>query len=193
MESIESLRTPRLLLRTWRDDDLAPFATLNADARVREFFPSALSRQENDALVARFRAHFLERGYGFWAVEIPGTSPFIGFIGLGDPNLPAPLSGLVEIGWRLSPEHWGQGYATEGASAALDAAFDRVGLDQVIALTVPSNVRSRRVMDKLGMVHSPHEDFDHPRVPDGHALKRHVLYRHTRERWAERIRSTGTA
>lgn len=175
--AINSLRTPRLELRSWRDEDLAPFAALNADPRVMEHFPSALTREESDALVHRIRAGMEKNGFGFWAVSMPGTADFVGFIGLSVPPFDAPFMPCVEIGWRIAHEHWNKGIATEGARAALDTAFGELGLPEVVSFTVPGNTRSRRVMDRLGMRHDPREDFDHPRVPEGHALRRHVLYR----------------
>jgi ribosomal-protein-alanine N-acetyltransferase len=164
-------------LRPWRDEDLAPFAALNADLRVMEHFPGLLSREESDHTVSRFRAHFDRHGFGLWAVEVIGGAPFIGFVGLAVPAFEAHFTPCVEIGWRLAAEHWGRGYATEAARAAVDFAFGTVGLEQIVSFTVPANTRSRRVMKRLGMSHSPADDFDHPKLPEGHPLRRHVLYR----------------
>jgi RimJ/RimL family protein N-acetyltransferase len=175
--AITSLRTPRLVLRAWREEDLAPFAALNADPRVMEHFPSVLTREQSDDLVARIRASMAKNGFGFWAVEMPGTADFVGFIGLSVPSFEAPFMPCVEIGWRIAFEHWDRGIATEGARAALGAAFGELGRSEIVALTATGNERSRRVMDRLGMRHDPREDFDHPRVPAGHPLRRHVLYR----------------
>lgn len=174
------LRTQRLLLRRWRPEDLEPFASQNADPRVMEHFPAPLAREESDAAAARIEKHFDDRGFGMWAVEIPGVAPFAGLLGLAVPRFEAPFTPCVEIGWRLAAEHWGQGYATEGARAALAFAFESLQLDEVVSFTVPDNVRSRRVMEKLGMTHDPSRDFDHPLVPAGHRLCRHVFYRTTR-------------
>jgi RimJ/RimL family protein N-acetyltransferase len=171
------LRTERLLLRRWRPQDRERFAAMNADPRVMEYFPALLSREESDAGVDRVEAHFAQRGFGLWAVELPGGAPFIGFIGLYTPAYEAHFTPCVEIGWRLAAEHWGRGYATEGARAALAFGFERVRLAEIVSLTVPANVRSRRVMEKLGMTHDEADDFDHPLVAHGHPLKRHVLYR----------------
>lgn len=172
-----SLRTDRLWLRRWVPADLAPFAALNADPRVVEHFPAALSREESDALASRIAAGFEERGFGLWAVEIPSVTSFAGFIGLSVPGFEAPFTPCVEIGWRLAREFWGLGYASEGARAAVDFAFRVLGLDEVVSFTTLSNSRSRRVMEKIGMIHDPADDFDHPAYPDGHRLRRHVLYR----------------
>jgi RimJ/RimL family protein N-acetyltransferase len=186
MAGASPLRTGRLLLRAWRDDDLEPFARMNADPEVMEHFPAMLSREESDAQVGRIRAAFDATGYGLWAVEIPGVVPFAGFIGLMLPPFEAHFTPCVEIGWRLARTYWGAGYATEGAVAAVSYAFDEAGLDALVAMTVPANTRSRRVMERLGMTHDPREDFDHPRLAPGHALARHVLYRLEREAWKQR-------
>lgn len=171
------LRTARLLLRRWRDDDRAPFAALNADPRVMEHFPSLLTREESDARVARIEAHFDRHGFGLWAVEVVDVAPFAGFVGLAVTPFEAKFTPSIEIGWRLAAEFWGQGIATEGARAALAFGFESVGLDEILSFTVPANVRSRRVMEKIGMAHDPQNDFDHPLLPAGHPLQRHVLYR----------------
>lgn len=172
-----SLRTPRLVLRTWRDEDRAPFAEMNADPRVMEHFPSVLTREESDALVVRIGASIEKHRFGFWAVEMPGVANFVGFIGLSVPAFEAPFMPCVEVGWRIAYDHWDKGIATEGARAALDAAFGELGLPEVVSFTVTDNTRSRRVMERLGMRRDPREDFDHPGFPDGHRLRRHVLYR----------------
>jgi RimJ/RimL family protein N-acetyltransferase len=171
------LRTDRLLLRRWLPDDRAPFAALNADPRVMEHLPAALTREESDAFAARIEAHFEQRGFGLWAVEIPGVTPFAGFVGLSVPRFEARFTPCVEVGWRLAAERWGRGYAAEGARAALAFGFETLGLGEIVSFTAPENLRSRRVMEKLGMVRDPAEDFDHPGLPEGHPLRRHVLYR----------------
>jgi len=171
------LRTQRLLLRRWREADRVPFAAMNADPRVMEHFPKRLSREESDALVARIEAHFAQHGFAQWAVEIPGVTPFAGFVGLSVPRFDASFTPCVEIGWRLAADYWGLGYATEGARAALEFGFDHLGLEEVLSFTVPANLRSRRVMEKLGMTHDPADDFEHPLLAPGHRLQRHVLYR----------------
>ncbi len=171
------LSTGRLLLRPWRRDDLDPFAALNADPRVMQFFPSVLSRRDSDALGGRIAAYIDRHGWGLWAVEVSGVTPFAGYIGLSVPAFVAPFTPCVEIGWRLAHEHWGRGYATEGARAALAFGFAALKLEQIVSFTVPANVRSRRVMERLGMTRDPADDFDHPGLPAGHRLRRHVLYR----------------
>jgi RimJ/RimL family protein N-acetyltransferase len=172
-----SLRTARLRLRAWRAEDLPHFAALNADPRVMEHFPKVLTAQESDCQAAAIADHFRKHGFGFWAVEASGVADFVGFVGLSMPTFEAHFTPCVEIGWRLACEHWGQGYATEAARAAADDGFRRLGLEEIVAFTVPANRRSRRVMEQLGMTRSVDDDFDHPRLPPGHPLRRHVLYR----------------
>ena len=171
------LRTERLLLREWRAADREPFAALNADPRVMEHMPALLPRAQSDALARRSEQHFAKHGFGPWAVEVPGVAPFIGFVGLVVPAFEAHFTPCVEIGWRLSSEHWGKGYATEAARASAHHAFAEVGLDQLVSFTTPHNLRSRAVMARIGMTHDEADDFDHPRLPPGHRLRRHVLYR----------------
>jgi RimJ/RimL family protein N-acetyltransferase len=173
----QELRTARLCLRRWRAEDREPFARLNADPRVVEYLPSPLSREESDALADRIEAHFQQHGFGLWAVEISGLSPLAGFIGLSIPRFEAHFTPCVEIGWRLDAAWWNRGYATEGARAALEFGFQLLHLEEIVSFTVPANIRSRRVMEKIGMTCSADEDFDHPSLPEGHPLQRHVLYR----------------
>jgi RimJ/RimL family protein N-acetyltransferase len=157
-----------------------PFAALNGDPRVAEHLPSTLSRAESDGLASRIEAHFERHGFGLWALEVPGVSEFAGFVGLAVPRFEAHFTPCVEIGWRLDPRCWGHGYATEGARAAARCAFEVLHLKEIVSFTVPANVRSRRVMEKLGMTYRSEDDFEHPALPDGHRLRRHVLYRLTR-------------
>jgi len=167
-----NLTTERLVLRRWRTGDRQPFAALNADARVMEYFPRVLSQEESDALANRIGEHFDRHGFGLWAVEIPGVVDFAGFVGLAIPRFVAPFTPCVEIGWRLATGCWGHGYATEAARAALAFGFVELGLREIVSFTVPQNLRSRRVMEKIGMTYDPAGDFDHPAVGT-----RHVLYR----------------
>jgi ribosomal-protein-alanine N-acetyltransferase len=161
---------------------------MNADPRVMEFFPNPYSREESAAGVDRIQSHFDQYDYGLWAVTIEGVADFAGFVGICNTSGAVPFSPCVEVGWRLAAEHWGQGYATEGAQAALDFGFSRLGLDEIVSYTAVTNKRSRRVMAKLGMTHDTAGDFDHPSVAVGHPLRRHVLYRTQRASG----RSTGT-
>jgi len=175
------IETERLLLRRWRESDLVPFAALNADPTVMEYFPSTLSAEQSDALVLRIQQQFAERGFGLWAAEVRDSGAFAGFIGLGTPRFEAAFTPCVEVGWRLAQEFWGRGYATEGARGTLDFAFNHLDLDEVVSFTAVVNQRSWRVMERIGMTRSPDDDFDHPNVPAGHELQRHVLYRIRRE------------
>ncbi|MDD9945919.1 MAG: GNAT family N-acetyltransferase [Myxococcales bacterium] len=175
----ESLETERLRLRLWELGDRDPFAALNADARVAQYLPSTLDRSESDALAERIDVGFSQYGFGLWAVErtdLPGR-PFVGALGLSVPSFDAHFTPCVEIGWRLAAEHWGLGLATEGARAVAAHAFGPLGLDRLVSFTVPTNLASRRVMEKIGMRHDRDGDFEHPSLPAGHALRRHVLYR----------------
>jgi RimJ/RimL family protein N-acetyltransferase len=173
------LETLRLILRPWRAEDHAPFAALNADPAVMKHFPAVLNTAESDSLAARIAGHFDEGGWGFWAVEVPGIAPFIGFIGLASVGDDLPFAPAVEIGWRLAHDQWGHGYATEGGRACVDFAFRELKLPSIVSFTTLANKRSRRVMERLGMSHDPAEDFDHPAAPG----LRHVLYRLDRAAW----------
>jgi len=177
MSAAPEVRTPRLLLRRWRNEDLEPFAAMNADPRVVEHLPGPMTRGASDALVARIEANFETRGFDVFAVEVPGVAPLIGFVGLTVPRFEAPFTPCVEIGWRLAFEHWGRGYATEAARASLAFGFTQLGLAEVVSFTVPANLNSRAVMERLGMTRDPREDFEHPALPEGHRLRPHVLYR----------------
>jgi RimJ/RimL family protein N-acetyltransferase len=152
---------------------------MNADPRVMEFFAAPLSPAESDAMVLRIEAHFARHGFGFFAAELRATGEFIGFTGMSHVPFAAHFTPCVEIGWRLATAYWNQGFATEGARACLRYAFEELALPEVVAFTVPANQRSRRVMEKLGMARDPADDFEHPRLPEGHPLRRHVLYRAT--------------
>jgi RimJ/RimL family protein N-acetyltransferase len=162
----------RVLLRQWRDEDREPFAALNADPETMRYFPSTLSREESDALVDWASRLIEDRGGGLWAVEVPGVAPFVGFVGL---NIPRFMPEVVEVGWRLSKQHWGNGYATEAGRESLRYGFGELGRDEIVAFTTVSNTPSRRVMERIGMRHDAARDFDHPNVPDG-PFKRHVFY-----------------
>lgn len=172
-----TLHTPRLHLRPWRDEDLTAFAALNADPMVMEFLPQLLDRAQSDARADQIRVHFDRHGFGLWAVEVTGVADFIGFVGLSIPEFEAHFTPCVEVGWRLAREHWGKGYATEAAFAALEFGFRQLGLEQIVSFTVPANRRSRAVMQRIGMTRDPADDFEHPSLPEGHPLRGHVLYR----------------
>jgi RimJ/RimL family protein N-acetyltransferase len=171
------IETARLRLRDWCDQDREPFHRINSDPRVMEYFPAPLTREESDTLIDRIEAHQAQHGFTFFAAELLHTAQFIGFIGMVYTPFEAPFTPCVEIGWRLGAEFWGQGLATEGAQAVLQLGFDELKLPEIVALTVPANRRSRRVMEKLGMTCNAADDFEHPRLPPGHPLRTHVLYR----------------
>jgi RimJ/RimL family protein N-acetyltransferase len=174
------LLTSRLRLRRWRASDLEAFAELNADPRVMEYFPNRLTREESDAMAKRIEDHFDRHGFGLWAVEVLNEARFIGFTGLIVPSYEAHFTPCVEMGWRLAFSHWGKGYAPEAARAALEFAFTKQGLSEVVSVTVPANLRSRSVMERIGMKQDPKDCFEHPKVPEGHPLRPHVLYRLSR-------------
>ncbi len=169
------IETPRLILRRWRQEDLPIFAEQNADPETMRFYPAPLTRAESDAYAARHIRHMEEHGFAKWAVEAPGVAPFIGAVGLAWVSFEADFVPAVEIGWRINRRYWGSGYATEAAQAAIDDGFTRIGLSEIVALTALPNTPSIRVMERLGMTRA--QEFDHPKVPAGSGLKRHVLYR----------------
>lgn len=175
------IQTKRLLLRGWRESDLEPFAALNADPEVMEHFPAPLSVSQSRAMVERIEEIFIRYGFGLWAVEVLATGEFIGFTGLSPVSFEAHFTPAVEVGWRLAKDAWGNGYATEAARASLAYAFGPAGLEELVSFTATTNKPSQRVMERIGMTHA--EDFDHPRLPAGHRLQRHVLYRITRAQW----------
>lgn len=171
------LQTERLFLRHWQDSDLHRFADLNADPLVRRYFPTLLSRAESDAEADKIRRAMSKNSYGFWAAELKDDNQFIGFVGLYNVTIDAHFSPAVEIGWRLAHKYWNRGYATEGARAALQYGFESLHQNEIVAYTVTENTASRRVMEKLGMIHNSADDFNHPLLPIEHPMSRHVLYR----------------
>jgi RimJ/RimL family protein N-acetyltransferase len=170
------LETERLRLREWERGDRGPFAQINADLRVMEFFPKCLNCEESDAMVDRIESHFRAKGFGLYAAELR-DGRFIGYVGLHTPTFEAHFTPCVEIGWRLASDVWGKGLATEGALAVVQHAFENLGLDEIVSFTVPANRRSIRVMEKIGMTRDAGGDFEHPNLPVGHPLRHHVLYR----------------
>jgi ribosomal-protein-alanine N-acetyltransferase len=171
-------------MRRWRDEDRAPFAAMNADPVVMEHFPRTLTRAESDLFVERIRTGFAEHGYGLWALEVRETGKFIGYTGLALQTFPAPFNPSVEVGWRLQQSAWGHGYASEAARASLAVGFDEFGLDEIVSMTAVTNLRSQRVMERIGMTRDRADDFLHPNVPKGHRVQPHVLYRMARPRVA---------
>jgi 3-dehydroquinate dehydratase/shikimate dehydrogenase len=186
MKNIEHppiIRTDRLVLRQWGNEDLEPFASMNADPRVREYFPGLQTREESNHSVSLASNHIEKFGWGFWAASLAETGEFIGFIGLEDVYFQAEFVPAVEIGWRLAFKYWGKGYATEGALACLRYGFETLKLNEIVSFTAVENTRSRAVMQKIGMHHDSKDDFDHPKLPEGHPLRRHVLYRLKGDEW----------
>jgi RimJ/RimL family protein N-acetyltransferase len=178
------LRTRRLILRQWKESDLLPFARMNADQRVMEFMLGKMTKEETRQSIEGIKKHFDAHGFGRWAVEIADSGKFIGFVGISIPPYTLPFSPCVEVAWRICPEEWGRGYAPEAAKEALRDGFERVGLEEIVSFTTLTNLKSRRVMEKLGMQHCPDQNFDHPMVPEGHSLRRHVLYRMGKADWS---------
>jgi 3-dehydroquinate dehydratase/shikimate dehydrogenase len=172
------IQTDRLILRAWQEQDLAPYAAMNADARVRGFFPDLLTAAESDAEARRIQQRYTQEGFCLFAAELRVEQVFAGFVGMQTMSFAVPglSQPAVEIGWRLGATFWGRGLASEGASAVLEHAFEVAGLDRVVAITVPANLRSLRVMEKIGMRHCPELEFAHPSLAEGSPLRQHVLY-----------------
>lgn len=179
-----AVQTDRLVLRQWRAEDRPLFAAMNSDPQVMEYFPSTLSSLQSNALIDRFTTDIDESGWGFWAAERADTGEFIGFIGINYSADGLPFGPCVDIGWRLARSHWGFGFATEGAKAAMDYAFWQANLNRLISMTPINNTPSERVMKKLGMVKQKN-NFMHPQVADGHALQEHLLYSITSKQWQQ--------
>lgn len=184
MRRVIEFETFRLRLRQWRESDREPFAAMNADPVVMEFFPTLQSRAASDSSIDLWQRQFAERGWSNWATEIRSTGDFIGFVGLSVPTRVFPFSPCVEVGWRLARAHWRQGFATEAALAALRIGFEQLRLNEIVSYTSVTNVRSRAVMERIGM-RDTREDFEHPGVPEGHSLRPHCLYSITRQEWSE--------
>lgn len=181
----QELRTERLWLRSWTEADRAPYAALNGDPVVMEYFPSTLTAPQSDEMVARMQAGLDQRGYGLWATERLDTGECIGFVGVAMPIWDVEgLTPCVEIGWRLAQQHWGLGFAPEAASEVLRFAFEHIELprDEVVSFTTVTNHRSRRVMEKIGLTIDPRREFDHPMTP-GWWGQRHVVYCIDRPTW----------
>ena len=183
MEKDLNLQTERLLLRRWKESDLVPFSVMNADPEVMRHFPKLLTTDETKALIEKIESRFEQDSLGLWAVELLSSHEFIGFIGLWKPTFDAHFTPCVEIGWRIAREHWGHGYAPEGAQVVLKDAFERIGLDEIVSMTSMPNKNSMRVMEKIGMTYDPLDNFQHPLVEEGHRLKEHVLYRIKKSDW----------
>ena len=189
------IETERLWLREWRDTDVEVFAAINADPVVMEFFPEPYPEERTRRFVDLIRTRWRELGYSLWAVERKDSGRIIGYVGLWPATFPAHFTPAVEVGWRLAADQWGHGYATEGARAALEYAFGMLAFEEVVSFTSTINVRSWRVMERLGMLRDAAGDFENPNVPEGHSTRPHVLYRIRRERFAAQqhsARNSGT-
>lgn len=179
------IQTKRLILRQWNNEDLEPFAKMNADPLIRKYFASILTQAESDKIAKLFSSEIENLGYGFWALSAINVSNFIGFTGIKPVDFESHFTPAFEIGWRLAREYWGSGYATEAAKAALIYGFEHLDLDEVVSFTNIDNRRSRLVMERIGMKHTTIDDFDHPNLPIGHKLRKNVLYRLKKEDWKE--------
>lgn len=171
------LTTQRLLIREWKESDVLPFAAMNADRQVMEYFPGILSWSETKDLLARIATHIKQHQFGLWAVELKNSGEFIGFIGLNIPQFSTHFTPCIEIGWRLAQSYWGKGLATEGAEAVLAYGFNQLKLAEIVSFTAKTNLRSRRVMEKLGFSYTESDDFNHPKLALSSSLSQHVLYR----------------
>ena len=187
------ITSQRLLLRTWRETDVAPFAQLNSDPEVMAHFPSTFDERKTLEMLERIKAHFDQYGFGFYALERREDARFLGFVGLQCVPFEAPFTPAVEIGWRLAREFWGAGYASEAARAVLRYAFEVEDIPEVVSFTVPANTRSTAVMRRIGLTRAPAGDFIHPTLGPDHRLARHVLYRLGKSTWlpATRARNAG--
>ena len=175
------IRTDRLLLRQFRDDDLLSLSKINGDPMVMEFIGPPLNDDQSDAMFARSRLSWNENGFGKFAVELPGENDFIGYVGLAIPPFQSHFTPCVEIGWRLTSQYWGHGYATEAAKAVRNFAFNTVGLLEIVSFTTPRNLQSQRVMEKIGLIRDSRDDFEHPNKLKDDPLRMQVLYRRTRD------------
>lgn len=182
MDNIVELKTERLLLRQWKDEDVVLFSKMNADPMVMEYYPSTLDEEQSDTMANKIKSLIAEKGWGFWAVELHNEKRFIGFVGLHEPTYELPVTPCVEIGWRLDKNYWGKGYATEAANESLKFAFEELELNEVYSFASVANEKSWRVMQRLGMKNT-HSNFEHPIIPENHPLREHVLYKITKEQY----------
>jgi len=184
MSPPSELQTERLLLRRWCEADRAPFAAMNSNPIVMEHFPAMLTTAQSNEFVDRIEDHFDQNGWGLWAAQVMDGAPFIGYVGLWPVSFDAHFTPAVEIGWRLDRPYWGHGYATEAARMVMTDGFARIDLCEIVSMTTTTNLRSQRVMRRLGMHRDPVDDFEHPSIPVGHHLRVHVLYRQPRDTWS---------
>ena len=171
------IETSRLILRTWKKEDADPYFQINKSSKVTEFLLGSLTIEQVNDFMSAANLHQEKQGYTLWAVELKETSELMGFIGLNDVVWKASFTPAVEIGWRLGAQFWNKGYATEGAKAALDYGFRQCKLKEIVSFTVPANIRSIQVMEKIGLKHDSNGDFLHPKLAADHPLSQHLLYR----------------
>ncbi|KTD60363.1 acetyltransferase [Legionella sainthelensi] len=171
------IETDRLVLRTWSNEDVVEYYRINQDPKVIEFLKGSLTMNEVTDFISSMNNQFDELGYTLWAAEEKTKGQFIGFIGLNLIKWEAPFGQAVEVGWRLGSKYWKKGYATEGARACLKYGFNQCDLKEIVSFTVPANIRSFRVMEKIGMIRDLDGDFAHPNLPLDHRLSKHILYR----------------
>ncbi|BBN82200.1 GCN5 family N-acetyltransferase [Pseudoalteromonas sp. A25] len=183
MAKIIEPKTARIQLRQWRPSDLEPFFTMSSDKQVMKYFPATLSRSESDGIANKCQSLIAENGWGVWAAQLLETNEFIGMVGLHKPSADLPSSGSVEVLWRLARPHWGKGYATEAAAAALRVGFEQLNLQEIVSFAVVNNHPSRAVMERINM-HNTGKTFMHPDVPAPEHLREHCLYKISREHWA---------
>jgi RimJ/RimL family protein N-acetyltransferase len=174
---MKSIKTSRLILRPWQEKDRKPYFEINQDTKVLEFLPGPLTQHQVNDFMDHQNQQLSERHFMLWAAELQETGKLIGFIGLNFFDQPAHFSPAVEIGWRLGSQYWGFGYATEGALVSLEYGLNKLGLKEIVSFTVPDNLRSRKVMERIGMTQDMEGSFAHPKLPLDHRLSQHVLYR----------------
>ena len=174
------IETDRLILRLFEEKDIEPLSFINQDPKVCEFFPVPLNRAETETMIRKFIDHYNKNKFSIYAVELKSTKEMIGFCGLFIPSFEAHFTPCVETGWRLGSQYWNHGYATEAAKTVLQYAFETLHLNEIVSFTAVNNIRSRRVMEKIGLHHNTDDDFDHPKIEKSHPLCGHVLYRITK-------------
>lgn len=174
---MQAIRTKRLLLREWQDNDLQAFSLINQDPLVMAHMPNLLTLEETKAFISKMSAHYAAHGFGPMALTLSSSGELIGYVGLKHIEFQADFTPAIEIAWRVASQHWNQGYATEAAQAILEFGFQSLGLNEIVSMTVPANTGSIRVMEKIGMERDLKADFAHPALPKDHKLSLHVLYR----------------
>jgi ribosomal-protein-alanine N-acetyltransferase len=180
------LHSIRLTLRAWKDEDRAPYFELASDPMVMQYLTPLATREASDAWIDRHRVQLAAHGFAYWAVELRETGHLVGAVGLSRVTYEAHFTPAIGVGWRLAQQYWGKGYASEAAETALRYGFEELGLEEIVAVTLPANMRSQQVMRRLGMTYSPADDFDHPRWPEGHPLRQCIMCRMSRENWYAR-------